>query len=68
MTLYEHGLQTATRALRDGASEDYVVGALLHDIGEMHCPSNHGEVPVSILRPFLEPEAGAYTRPHLSST
>jgi len=68
VTLYEHGLQTATRALRDGASEDYVVGALLHDIGEMHCPSNHGEVPVSILRPFLEPEAGAYTRPHLSST
>jgi len=64
VTLYEHGLQTATRALRDGASEDYVVGALLHDIGEMHCPSNHGEVPASILRPFLEPEVSWVLEQH----
>jgi predicted HD phosphohydrolase len=64
INLYEHGLQTATRALYDGASEDYVVGALLHDIGEMHCPSNHGEVPVSILRPFLEPEVSWVLEQH----
>lgn len=64
ITLYEHGLQTATRAFYDGASEDYVVGALLHDIGEMHCPSNHGEVPVSILRPFLEPEVSWVLEQH----
>ena len=64
ITLYEHGLQTATRAFYDGASEDYVVGALLHDIGEMHCPSNHGEVPVSMLRPFLEPEVSWVLEKH----
>ena len=31
---YTHSLQTATRALRDGRDEEYVVCALLHDIGE----------------------------------
>ena len=31
---YEHSLQTATRALRDGADEEMVVCALLHDIGD----------------------------------
>jgi len=56
VTLYEHGVQTATRAAADGAGDDWVVAALLHDIGEMHCPANHGEVPAAILRPFLHPE------------
>jgi len=31
-----HSLQTATRAQRDGRDEEYVVCALLHDIGENH--------------------------------
>src|SRR5512139_702561 len=31
---YTHSLQTATRALRDGRDEEYVVCALLHDIGD----------------------------------
>src|SRR3546814_8260167 len=30
----EHCLQTATRAHRDGRDEEYVVMALLHDIGD----------------------------------
>ena len=30
---YTHCLQTATRAFRDGRDEEYVVCALLHDIG-----------------------------------
>ena len=34
MSRYEHSLQSATRALRDGRDEEYVVAALLHDIGE----------------------------------
>jgi predicted HD phosphohydrolase/sterol desaturase/sphingolipid hydroxylase (fatty acid hydroxylase superfamily) len=55
VTLYEHGLQTATRAFRDGASEEMVVAALLHDVGEMHVPSNHGEVPAALLRPYITP-------------
>src|SRR4051794_27094664 len=31
---YDHSLQTATRAMRDGAGTDMVVAALLHDIGD----------------------------------
>ena len=31
----EHSLQSATRAYRDGADEEMVVAALLHDIGDL---------------------------------
>jgi predicted HD phosphohydrolase len=48
-----HSLQTATRALRDGRDEEYVVCALLHDVGESLGPFNHGEVAAAILRPFI---------------
>lgn len=51
-----HGLQTATRAHRDGASEETVVCALLHDIGEVMSPINHGEIAGSLLRPYISPE------------
>jgi predicted HD phosphohydrolase len=40
----QHSLQAATRAMRDGRDEEYVVCALLHDIGESLGPFNHGEV------------------------
>ena len=33
ITRLEHGLQSGTRAYRDGADIDWIVGALLHDIG-----------------------------------
>jgi predicted HD phosphohydrolase len=52
----EHSLQSATRALRDGRDEEYVVCALLHDIGESLGPLNHGEVVASILAPFVTEE------------
>jgi predicted HD phosphohydrolase len=42
VSLYEHSLQTATRALRAGEDEETVVVALLHDIGELMSPSSHG--------------------------
>ena len=42
--LHEHSVQTATRALKDGADEETVVCALLHDIGELLAPICHGEV------------------------
>ena len=42
--LYEHSLQTATRALKDGADEETVVCGLVHDIGEVLVPACHGEV------------------------
>ena len=48
-----HSLQTATRALRDGADDELVVCALFHDVGESLGPMNHGEVVAAILRPFI---------------
>jgi predicted HD phosphohydrolase len=51
--LYTHSLQSATRAHRDGAGDETIVCALLHDIGEMLCPSNHGDVAAAILRPYI---------------
>src|SRR6202044_1955666 len=48
-----HSLQAATRAMRDGADEELIVVALLHDIGESLGPMNHGEIAASILRPFV---------------
>jgi predicted HD phosphohydrolase len=50
---YEHSLQTATRALRDGADEETVVAALLHDIGDAMAPDNHSEFAAAVLRPYV---------------
>jgi len=58
-----HSLQAATRALRDGRDEEYVVMALLHDIGEALGPLNHGEVIAAILKPFIS-EANHWTLEH----
>ena len=49
----EHSVQTATRAMRDGADEELIVCALLHDVGETLGPLNHGEVVAAILEPFI---------------
>ena len=49
----EHCLQTATRAHRDGRDEEYVVMALLHDIGDTLGPRNHADVAAAILKPFV---------------
>ncbi|MCB9433986.1 MAG: HD domain-containing protein [Ardenticatenaceae bacterium] len=53
VTRYEHSLQSATRAYRDGQDEAYVVAALLHDIGDVLAPYTHGEMVAAILRPYL---------------
>jgi len=50
---YEHSLQTATRAFKDGADEEVVVCALLHDIGDLIAPQNHAELAASIVRPYV---------------
>ena len=53
ITRLGHSLQSATRAHRDEADIDWVVAALLHDIGDIYAPYNHDEYAASILRPFL---------------
>ena len=53
ITRLGHSLQAATRAERDGADTDWIVAALLHDIGDIYAPFNHDEYAASILRPFV---------------
>lgn len=50
---YRHSLQTATRAARDGADEETVVCALLHDIGDILAPDNHSAFAAAVLRPYV---------------
>jgi predicted HD phosphohydrolase len=52
----QHSLQAATRALRDGADEELIVAALLHDIGDELAPYNHAEFAASIIRPYVRAE------------
>ncbi|MEM9059686.1 MAG: HD domain-containing protein [Pseudomonadota bacterium] len=56
ITRLEHGLQSATRARRDGADIDWVVATLLHDIGDGLAPQNHDKFAAEIMRPFMRDE------------
>ena len=49
----EHSLQSATRAYRAGESEEMVVAALLHDIGDDLAPGAHSEMAAAVLRPYV---------------
>ncbi len=49
----QHSLQSATRALVAGESEQLVVAALLHDIGDGLAPLSHSEMAAAILRPYV---------------
>jgi predicted HD phosphohydrolase len=51
-----HSLQAASRALADGADDELVVAALIHDIGDELAPYNHAELAAAILRPYVRPE------------
>tara|TARA_B100000929_G_scaffold116814_1_gene92616 strand:- start:144 stop:695 length:552 start_codon:yes stop_codon:yes gene_type:complete len=50
---FEHSLQSATRAEKDGADEEMVVATLLHDIGDSLAPYNHSQLVASVLRPYV---------------
>ena len=49
----EHSSQSTTRALHAGESEEMIVAALLHDIGDELAPMNHSEYAASILKPYV---------------
>ena len=51
----EHSLQTAARAENDGRDEEYVLCALLHDIGDTLSPYNHPSIAAGIVKPFVSP-------------
>ena len=56
LTRLGHSLQTATRALRDGADDELVVAALIHDLGDELSPYNHAEIAAGIIRPYVREE------------
>ncbi len=60
----QHSLQTATRALRGGASEELVVAALCHDIGKVISIENHPAIAAEILKPYVSQETYEIIRTH----
>ena len=49
----DHCLQTATRAELDGADDETIACALLHDIGDVLAPTNHAQVAAALLEPYV---------------
>ncbi|AVA26549.1 HD domain-containing protein (plasmid) [Rhizobium sp. CB3171] len=64
ITRLGHSLQAATRAWKDGADIDWVVSALLHDIGDIFAPYNHDEYAAAILRPFVREQCAWVVEKH----
>ena len=64
ITRLEHGLQSATRAKREGADIDWVVGALLHDIGDGLSPQNHDRMSAEVIRPYVREEVAWVVEHH----
>lgn len=60
----QHGLQTATRAERAGASEEMIVAALCHDIGKVISNENHPAIAAEILKPYVSTETYEIIRTH----
>jgi predicted HD phosphohydrolase len=56
ITRLEHSLQSATRARLDGANVDWVVAALVHDIGDDLAPYNHSDLAAAVLQPYVAEE------------
>ncbi len=48
-----HSLQTAHRAERAGRDDEYVLCALLHDIGDTLAPRNHPDVAAAVVKPWV---------------
>jgi len=64
ITRLGHSVQSASRAWRDGADIDWVVSALLHDIGDIYAPYNHDEYAATILRPFVREQCAWCVQTH----
>ena len=60
----EHGLQSAARAEADGADIDWIVAALIHDIGDGLSPQNHDRMAAEIIRPFVREEVSWVVEKH----
>jgi predicted HD phosphohydrolase len=59
-----HCLQCATRARQDGADDELVLAALVHDLGDELAPYNHAELAASIIRPYVRAEVSWIVEQH----
>lgn len=60
----QHCLQTATLAHRDGRDEEFVVMALLHDIGDLLSIYSHADMAAALLKPFVSDETHWIVQQH----
>lgn len=59
-----HGLQTATRAVREDATEEIIIAALCHDIGKVISNENHPAIAAEILKPYVSRDTYEIIRTH----
>ena len=59
-----HSRQSATRVLRNGEPDEFVVAALLHDIGDVLAPENHSAVAAAVIAPYVSEETEWVVRHH----
>ena len=64
ITRLDHALQSASRAEAEGADTDWIVGALLHDIGDGLAPQNHDRMSAEVIRPFVRWEVSWVVEHH----
>ena len=53
---YQHSLQCATRALRAGEDDEFVITALFHDLAQDFFPYAHDAMAAKLLEPYLSEE------------
>lgn len=64
VTRLEHSLISATMATRDGADIDWIVTALVHDIGDNLAPYNHDGLAATIVAPYVREECTWVMKTH----
>lgn len=53
INVFQHCLQTATRALEAGADDELIIVALFHDLPECFSDAHHGELAAQMLSPWV---------------
>lgn len=64
VSMYRHGVQTATMMLRDGHDEETVVIGLLHDFAYDIAPETHGAAAAALFGPFASERNDFLLRTH----
>jgi len=64
ISMYRHGVQTATMMLRDGQDEETVVVGLLHDFAYDFCVETHGAAAAALIGPFASERNEFLLRTH----